>query len=61
MAIESAPPDKLDERFEILLGRIARLPINQLIMQKLMVNQTLLAAGLQPAQTLAVVFDGIGR
>jgi len=32
LAIESAPGDKLDERFEILLERIARMPVNQLIM-----------------------------
>ena len=40
LAIESAPADKLDERFEILLERIARVPINQLVMMKLLVNQS---------------------
>ena len=61
LACESAPADKLDERFEILLGRIARMPINQLIMMKLLVNQTVLAAGLQPTQMLGTILDGIGR
>lgn len=61
LATECAPADKLDERFEILLERTARLPINQLIMMKLLINQTVLAAGLQPAQILGTVFDGITR
>jgi enoyl-CoA hydratase len=61
LAIECAPPDKLDERFEILLGRIARMPVNQLVMMKLLINQTVHAAGLQPTQILGTVFDGITR
>ena len=61
LAVECAPADKLDERFEILIDRIARMPVNQLIMMKLLVNQTVLAAGLQPAQILGTVFDGITR
>ena len=61
LACECAPADKLDERFEILLERIARVPINQLIMMKLLINQTVHAAGLQPTQILGTVFDGITR
>ena len=61
LACECAAADKLDERFEILLGRIARVPINQLIMMKLLVNQTVYAAGLQPTQIIGTVFDGITR
>ncbi len=61
LAIESAPPDKLDERFEILLARIARMPINQLVMMKLLLNQTLLAQGLHATQLIGTVFDGITR
>jgi enoyl-CoA hydratase len=61
LATECAPADKLDERFEILLGRIARMPINQLMMMKLLVNQTVLAASLQPTQILGTILDGIGR
>lgn len=40
LAIEAPPPEQLDERTEILLERIARLPVNQLRMMKLLVNQT---------------------
>src|ERR671937_402429 len=32
LAIEAPPPERLDERTEILVERIARLPVNQLIM-----------------------------
>ena len=61
LATECAPADKLDERFEILLGRIARMPVNQLMMMKLLINQTVLAASLQPTQILGTILDGIGR
>jgi len=61
LAIEAASPDKLDERCERLLERIARVPINQLIMSKLMINQTLMAQGLFSTQILGTVFDGIAR
>ncbi len=61
LAIESAPVAELDERFEILLARIARMPINQLVMMKLLLNQTLLAQGLHTTQVVGTVFDGIAR
>jgi enoyl-CoA hydratase/carnithine racemase len=61
LAIECAPRDALDERFESLLGRIARMPINQLVMMKLMLNQAAHAQGLTQGQMLGTVFDGIAR
>jgi len=61
LAIECAPADELDARVEILLERIARMPINQLVMMKLLVNQTLSAGGLAATQILGTVFDGITR
>jgi enoyl-CoA hydratase len=61
LASECAPAARLDERFEILLGRIARMPINQLVMMKLLINQTVLSAGLPTTQILGTVFDGIAR
>lgn len=61
LAIESAPADQLDERFEILLSRIARMPINQLMMMKLLLNQSVMQQGLQTTQILGTVFDGIAR
>jgi enoyl-CoA hydratase len=61
LAVESAPPEKLDERAEALVARIARMPINQLAMAKLLVNQTLYAQGLHATQILGTVFDGVAR
>jgi len=61
LAIEAPPAEQLDERTEILLERIARMPINQLMMMKLLVNQTLYAQGLHATQVLGTVFDGITR
>jgi enoyl-CoA hydratase len=61
LAIESAPADQLDERFETLLGRIARMPVNQLVMMKLLLNQSVLQQGLPVTQILGTVFDGITR
>ena len=61
LATEAAPRAQLDERFEILLARIARMPINQLVMMKLLVNQTVATAGLHATQILGTVFDGIAR
>jgi enoyl-CoA hydratase len=61
LAIEAAPRDQLDARFENLLGRIARMPINQLVMMKLMLNQSVYAQGLAQSQMLGTVFDGIAR
>jgi enoyl-CoA hydratase len=61
LAIESAPSEQLDERFEILLERIARMPINQLIMMKLLLNQTVMQQGLHSTQMLGTLFDGMTR
>ena len=61
LAIEAPEPAELDERTEILVGRIANLPVNQLQMMKLLVNQSLYAQGLHQTQVLGTVFDGITR
>ena len=61
LASEAAPGSALDSRFEALLERVANVPINQLVMHKLLVNQALYAQGLQATQALGVFFDGIAR
>jgi enoyl-CoA hydratase len=61
LAIEAAPAERLDERTEVLLRRIARMPLNQLTMMKLLINQTLYSQGLHASQVLGTVFDGIAR
>jgi enoyl-CoA hydratase len=61
LAIEAPPAAELDERTDILVGRIAQMPVNQLAMMKLLVNQETLAGGLPTTQILGTVFDGIAR
>ncbi len=61
LAIECAPAADLDAVFEGLLERIARVPVNQLVMHKLLLNQTVLAQGLHASQLLGVLFDGVAR
>ena len=61
LAIEAPARDELDARTEALIERIARVPVNQLQMMKLLVNQSLYAQGLHATQLLGTVFDGITR
>ena len=61
LAIEAPPDDGLDERTEALVERVAMMPLNQLRMMKLLVNQTLLGQGLFATQTLGTLLDGIAR
>lgn len=61
LATDWAPAGELDDSFESLLERVARVPINQLVMHKLLVNQTLYAQGLHATQALGTFFDGIAR
>ncbi len=61
LATEAVPAAELDERFEALLGRVSQMPINQLVMMKMLVNQGLYAQGLHQTQLLGTFFDGIAR
>ncbi len=61
LAVESAPADQLDERTEVLLERIAAMPINQLIMVKLALNSALMQQGVATSGMVSTVFDGISR
>jgi enoyl-CoA hydratase len=61
LAIECAPAERLVERTEVLLERIARLPVNQLVMMKLLVNGTMAAQGMHSTQVLGTILDGITR
>jgi len=61
LAIAAAPRDQLDGVFEDLVQRIARMPVNQLIMMKKLLNQSLENQGLAVTQLLGTVFDGITR
>jgi enoyl-CoA hydratase len=61
LVVESVPAPELDAAVERLADRIAGVPTNQLVMQKLMINQALDNMGLQGTQLLATLFDGITR
>ena len=61
LAIEAPPAAELDQRFEALIERIALLPVNQLVMMKLLVNQSLLQQGVQATQVLGTLLDGSAR
>lgn len=61
LVIDAVPEEKLDDRVDQLADRIKGVPRNQLMMQKLMVNQAFDNMGLNSTQMLATVFDGITR
>jgi enoyl-CoA hydratase len=61
LVLKAVPAERLDEEVDALACRIATVPQNQLMMQKLMVNQALTNMGLHTTQMIATVFDGITR
>lgn len=61
LVLKAVPAADLDEEVEKLAARIASVPVNQLMMQKLMVNQALENMGLRSTQMIATIFDGITR
>jgi enoyl-CoA hydratase len=58
---EAVPAAKLDAAVNALAKRIAAVPKNQLMMQKLMINQAYENMGLGTTQMMATLFDGIAR
>jgi enoyl-CoA hydratase len=61
LVLEAVPRADLDARVSALAERIAAVPKNQLMMQKMMVNQAYDAMGLANTQRFATLFDGITR
>jgi enoyl-CoA hydratase len=61
LANEAVPAAQLDEATMKLAGRIAGVPASHLAMHKMVVNQVLLAMGLEQSQQMATLFDGITR
>lgn len=61
LVLKAVPAADLDAEVEGLAERMASVPVNQLAMQKMMVNQALENMGLASTQTLATLFDGITR
>lgn len=58
---ESVPADELDDAVEALAARMASVPLNQLMMHKMLVNQAYSNMGMETTQMLATIFDGMAR
>ena len=61
LVVDAVPEDSLDQRVAELANRIKGIPRNQLMMNKMMVNQALENMGLTGTQMLATLFDGMAR
>ncbi len=61
LANESVPAADLEAATMKLASRIAGVPRGHLAMHKIVVNQVMLAMGLEQSQQMATVFDGITR
>jgi enoyl-CoA hydratase len=57
----AVPAAELEARTMQLAERIAGVPVGQLAMHKMVVNQVMLTMGLEQTQMMATVFDGITR
>lgn len=58
---ESVPEPELNSHVVALATRISAVPKNQLMMMKLVVNQSVESMGLTQTQMFATLFDGIAR
>ncbi len=61
LVTDAVPAERLDARVDELAERLAGVPKNQLMMQKLAINQAIANMGLESSQTIATIFDGIAR
>ena len=61
LVLDAVPAADLDAAVEALAARMAGVPKNQLMMQKLMINQAYENMGLANTQMIATLFDGITR
>jgi enoyl-CoA hydratase len=61
LILEAVPDGQLQARARELAERMAKLPLNQLQMLKLLCNQTAENMGMASTRTLGTLFDGIAR
>lgn len=61
LVYEAVPLAELDARIDHWVGRMQGVPRNQLMMQKMMVNQAIENMGMLNTQRFATLFDGITR
>ena len=60
LVLKSVPDDRLDAEVEALAARMATVPVNQLAMQKMVINSAV-EERMNQTQRLATVFDGMTR
>ncbi|HEY8491447.1 MAG TPA: crotonase/enoyl-CoA hydratase family protein [Dehalococcoidia bacterium] len=58
---KAVPPAELRAEVDGLAARLAQIPVNQLVMSKLLVNQAYENMGLRTTQILGTFLDGIAR
>ncbi len=58
---KAVPAEQLAGEAEAMARKLATIPLNQLVMSKLLVNQAYENMGLRTTQMLGTVFDGIAR
>jgi len=61
LILESVPDDELQDHAMAFAKRMAQVPTTQLVMLKLLCNQTAENMGLSSSRTLGTLFDGIAR
>jgi enoyl-CoA hydratase len=61
LVLEVVPAADLLTRATALAERMARLPVNQLVMMKVLCNQTVENMGLASSRLLGTLFDGVAR
>jgi len=61
LVLETVGDDRLQEHAMAFATRMARVPTNQLVMLKLLCNQTAESMGLTSSRTLGSLFDGVAR
>jgi enoyl-CoA hydratase len=61
LVLAAVPESELDAYVGALAARMAGVPRNQLMMQKLMINQAYENMGLASTQMVATLFDGMAR
>jgi enoyl-CoA hydratase len=61
LILETVPDRELEAHALAFAARMARVPTNQLVMLKLMCNQTVENMGFASSRQLGTLFDGIAR
>ncbi len=61
LASKAVPASQLADEAEAMARKLATIPLNQLVMSKLLVNQAYENMGLRTSQIIGTLFDGAAR